>query len=50
MDTADIQAEVWDVPLVHPPLRHWLCEHIAAGEAKLASPGWGENNAKAQDD
>jgi hypothetical protein len=38
VDTADIQAEVGDIPLGYPPLRQWLREYIAAGEAGLACP------------
>lgn len=34
--TATIKAELGDVPLLHPAVRQWLQEFIAAGEADLA--------------
>jgi anti-sigma regulatory factor (Ser/Thr protein kinase) len=34
--TADIRAELGDVPLTHPTVREWLRDLIAQGEAELA--------------
>lgn len=34
-DTAEIQAELGDVPLTHPAVRKWLQEFIAEGEEEL---------------
>lgn len=50
LDTAAMQTTVGAIPLSYPPLRDWLREYIAEGEAKLASPEEGGNDAKAQDD
>ena len=50
LDTAAIQAKIGAISLSYPPLRDWLHEYIAEGEAKLASSGEGGNDAKAQDD
>lgn len=33
--TAEVRAELGDIPLTHPRVRQWLEEFIAAGEAKL---------------
>jgi hypothetical protein len=33
--TAEIRAELGDVPLTHPPVRKWLREFIAEGEGEL---------------
>jgi len=34
-DTADIRAELGEIPLAHPTVRKWLQEFIAEGEKKL---------------
>ncbi len=34
-DTAEIRAELGDVPLTHPAVREWLRDFIAEGEAEL---------------
>jgi len=34
-DTAQIKAELGDVPLTHPAVREWLRTFIAEGEAAL---------------
>lgn len=34
-DTAEIRAELGDVPLSHPAVRRWLQDYIAAGESTL---------------
>jgi hypothetical protein len=34
-DTAEIKAELGDVPLTHPDVREWLRQFIAEGEAAL---------------
>lgn len=36
-DTAEIKAELGDVPLTHPAVREWLRDFIAEGEATLSS-------------
>jgi hypothetical protein len=36
-DTAAIEAEVGGLPLSYPPLRDWLHDYIAEGEASLAA-------------
>ncbi len=36
--TAEIKAELGDVPLLHPAVREWLRGFIAEGEAMLLSP------------
>ena len=33
--TADMRAELGEIPLTHPAVRNWLQEFIAAGEAEL---------------
>ena len=38
-DSAVIQAEVGGLPLSYPPLRDWLHDFIAEGEASLAAAG-----------
>lgn len=38
-DSAAIEAEVGEVPLSYPPLRDWLHDYIAEGEAGLATAG-----------
>ncbi|MCL0079368.1 ATP-binding protein [Dehalococcoidia bacterium] len=38
-DTAQIRAELGDVPLSHPPVRSWLSEFIAQGERELYEGG-----------
>jgi hypothetical protein len=35
LDTAEIQAQLGDVPLTHPEMRKWLREFIAEGEGAL---------------
>jgi hypothetical protein len=35
-DTAEIRAELGDVPLSHPDVRRWMQEYIAAGEEALS--------------
>jgi hypothetical protein len=37
--TADIRAELGDVPLTHPEVRQWIQEFIAEGEADLNGSG-----------
>jgi len=37
-DTAEIKAELGEVPLTHPDVREWLRQFIAEGEAALTSP------------
>ena len=37
-DTAEIRAELGDVPLSHPDVREWLRQFIAEGEAVLIGP------------
>jgi hypothetical protein len=37
-DTAEIRAELGDVPLAHPEVRDWLRQFIAEGEASLTFP------------
>ena len=59
-DSAAIAAEVGGLPLSYPPLRDWLRDFIAEGEADLAAMGRGDalqsavgqkggNDAKAQE-
>ena len=36
LSTAEIRAELGDVPLSHPAVREWLREYIAEGERSLA--------------
>ncbi|HSJ54879.1 MAG TPA: ATP-binding protein [Anaerolineae bacterium] len=59
-DSAAIEAEVGGLPLSYPPLRDWLRDFIAEGEADLAAMGRGDalqsavgqkggNDAKAQE-
>lgn len=38
-DTAAIEAEVGGLPLSYPPLRDWLRDFLAEGEASLATAG-----------
>jgi len=38
-DTAEIRAELGDVPLIHPDVREWLRQFIAEGEAGLTRSG-----------
>jgi anti-sigma regulatory factor (Ser/Thr protein kinase) len=38
-DTAEIRAELGDVPLSHPEVREWLRQYIAEGEAELIRSG-----------
>lgn len=47
LDSAAIQAELGDVPLSFPPVREWLHDYIAEGEAELASYHEGGNHAQA---
>ena len=35
-DTADVRAELGEIPLTHPAVRQWLQEFIAEGEEKLS--------------
>ena len=35
LNTAEVRAELGDVPLTHPAVRKWLREFIAEGEAEL---------------
>ena len=37
-DTAELRAELGDVPLIHPAVRRWLAEFITEGEAGLGVP------------
>lgn len=36
--TADIRAELGEIPLTHPAVRKWLNKFITKGEAELAAP------------
>jgi anti-sigma regulatory factor (Ser/Thr protein kinase) len=36
-DTADMRAELGDVPLSHPAVREWLSEFIAEGEREITA-------------
>jgi hypothetical protein len=38
LDTAEIRAELGDVPLHFPSVREWLRDYIAEGEVSLATP------------
>ena len=37
-DTAEIRAELGDVPLTHPDVRTWLRQFIIEGESALTRP------------
>ena len=37
LDTAEVQAELREVPLSHPRVREWLHEYTAEGEAELGA-------------
>ncbi len=37
-DTADVRAELGDVPLAHPAVQRWLAEFLAEGESAVCSP------------
>ncbi len=36
LDTAEVRAELGEIPLSHPDVRRWLQDHITAGESALA--------------